>query len=136
MLSRLETIAVKHDLALGLMGDADRVATLAFAAIHFVPGTAYDERSVNALLVDWLGRGGAMLRTDHVELRRWLVDGGWLERDGFGRRYALAVGAPARAASVLGDASADALTAAVARVRAVDAQRRAERRARHVAAAP
>nr|MCU0969788.1 DUF2087 domain-containing protein [Rubrivivax sp.] len=30
----------------------------------------------------------AFLDTDHVELRRWLIDSGWWRRDGFGRAYA------------------------------------------------
>ena len=131
--SRLERIAVKSGLSLGLMGEADRAATLAFAAIHFVPGSGYDEKGVNAVLRDWLAEAGLMLRSDHVEIRRWLVDTGWLERDGFGRRYALAPTAPARAAALLGDRSAASWTASLRRTRADEQERRAERRQRHLA---
>jgi hypothetical protein len=37
-----------------------------------------------------------MLATDHVELRRWLVDFRVLARDGFGRVYRCTVGAARR----------------------------------------
>jgi len=134
--SRLERLAVKNGLSLGLMGEADRAAMLAFAAIHFLPGTGYDEKAVNAILRDWLGESGTMLRSDHVEIRRWLVDTGWLERDGFGRRYALAAGAPERAAALLGDRSAAGWTACLLRARADERERREARRQRHAAPAP
>ena len=131
--SRLERIAVKSGLSLGLMGEPDRAATLAFAAIHFLPGTGYDEKAVNAILRDWLDEAGTMLRGDHVEIRRWLVDTGWLERDGFGRRYALAASAPERAAALLGDRSAAGWTACLQHARAAERERREARRQRHAA---
>ena len=134
--SRLERIAVKSGLSLGLMGEADRAATLAFAAIHFVPGSGYDEKGVNAVLRDWLAEVGPMLRSDHVEIRRWLVDAGWLERDGFGRRYALAASAPERAAALLGDRSAAGWTACLQRARAAERERREARRQHHAAPGP
>jgi hypothetical protein len=34
-----------------------------------------------------LGGAAAWLDLDHVELRRWLVDAGWLLRDGYSREY-------------------------------------------------
>ena len=44
--TRLDKIVVKTGLALGLMNDADRETTLAFAAIHFAPGIGYAEKTV------------------------------------------------------------------------------------------
>jgi hypothetical protein len=43
-------------------------------AIEFEPGVRYDEREVNAIV-------GAF-HTDHASLRRYLVDEGFLDRDG------------------------------------------------------
>jgi hypothetical protein len=45
------------------------------------------EREVNEALKSRLAGAANFLDTDHVELRRWLVDAGWLARDGFGREY-------------------------------------------------
>jgi hypothetical protein len=46
-----------------------------------------NEPEVNQALKAALAGAARCLATDHVELRRWLVDAGWLERDGFGRQY-------------------------------------------------
>ena len=134
--ARLERLAVKSGLSLGLMGEADRAATLAFAAIHFLPGAGFDEKGVNAILRECLAEVGTMLRSDHVELRRWLVDAGWLERDGFGRRYALAATAPERATALLGDRSAAGWAACMQRARADERERRQARWLRHLAPGP
>jgi tRNA(adenine34) deaminase len=60
---------------------------LAAAALALDEGTDYTEAEVNERLKHWLANAGAMLDTDHVELRRWLVDMRLVERDGYGRRY-------------------------------------------------
>jgi tRNA(adenine34) deaminase len=39
------------------------------------------------VLKEFLGSAGAMLDTDHVELRRWLVDTGFVRRSDFGSDY-------------------------------------------------
>lgn len=132
--TRLDRLAVKSGVSLGLLSPADRDAVLAFAALHLPASADHDERGVDAVLRSFLASGGAMLRTDHVELRRWLVDARWLERDGFGRCYRLPADAPARAAALLGDVSADALDARVAAVRDAHAAERQARRARHAVA--
>ena len=82
---RLAARVVKDGVSLGLLGDADR--SLALAACALPTGRAHREADVNQLLGHWLEGAGAMLRTDHVELRRWLVDAGFVSRDGFGREY-------------------------------------------------
>ena len=69
----------------------DFVIVTAAAAVAFVRRRDYTEREVNAVLEDWLAGPGAMLATDHVELRRLLIDCRLLERDGFGRRYARSI---------------------------------------------
>ena len=60
---------------------------LASAALRFEDGRSRTEREVNNQLLDWLAHEGSMLVTDHVELRRVLVNVGLLARDGFGRLY-------------------------------------------------
>ena len=132
--SRLDRLAVKTGVSLGLLPAADRDAVLAWAAIHVPAASGLDERGVNAVLQAFLGGAGSMLRTDHVELRRWLVDTGWLERDGFGRAYRLAAAAPERASALLGDISAERLDARIAAARAAEATERRLRRERHCAA--
>lgn len=133
--SRLDRLAVKTGVSLGLLPPDERDAVLAWAAIHMPALDALDERSVNGVLQAFLREGGSMLRTDHVELRRWLVDGRWLDRDGFGRAYRLAAGAPERASVLLGDASAERLDARIASRQAAEAAERRLRRERHGATA-
>ena len=61
---------------------------LALAAVWAaLPAATASEPQVNASLKLALAGPACWLATDHVELRRWLVDSGWLVRDGFGRAY-------------------------------------------------
>jgi len=112
-------------------GRREEFATLlASAALSLAAGTVHSEREVNDILVRWLATAGAMLDTDHVELRRWLVDTGLLDRDGFGRRYVRRsnpVGPCAAMLEALADVDVPRL---VSEVRAEAAARREERRAR------
>ena len=128
-------LAVKHRVGLGpLMGSRGDEFAVALAAASLVvpPGTSLSEREVNERLVAWLAGPGAMLATDHVELRRWLVDLGLLERDGYGREYRRVAPPVAYAAAVAALAAIDA--GAVAEAARVELARdRAERRARHEA---
>jgi hypothetical protein len=110
---------LQHGLALGL------------AWSGLPGGDVLSEAQVNACLKAQLAGPLCWLDTDHVELRRRLVDAGWLARDGHGRAYervaaaALPAGAQAAAAAVAG------LDAArwVADLRAARAAQRAARRA-------
>ena len=91
-------LCVRNALSLGGLQSGrqqDFAVVLAGAALAFDDGTAYTEAEVNERLKAWLAGAGAMLGTDHVELRRWLVDARLLERDGYGRSYARAPGPPA-----------------------------------------
>ncbi len=78
---------VKTGVSLGGMAPLPQSALLALAALGFREGEAMDEASVNLRLRAQLAGLLQCLATDHVELRRWLVDSGWLQRDGYGRRY-------------------------------------------------
>jgi hypothetical protein len=87
MHDRLRTLILKSGLALGGLSHPDRVLALAVPARALARGVVAAEAQVNALLQSSLGAESSFLDTDHVELRRWLVDTGWWRRDAFGRRY-------------------------------------------------
>ncbi len=86
-LVKLSGMVVKTGVSLGQMHDAERRLALALPAWRLPEGQSLSEGVVNELLKTSLGTESAFLRTDHVELRRWLVDTGWWSRDGFGRAY-------------------------------------------------
>ena len=101
---RLAALVVKDGVSLGLLAEADRALVLALAAAAIEPGREHREADMNRILEAWLEGPGAMLRTDHVELRRWLVDAGFVSRDGFGRAYVRGEAEAARATALLGEA--------------------------------
>jgi tRNA(adenine34) deaminase len=83
-------LCVRDGIALGGLasGRQEEFRTvLAAAALAFDEGAHYSEAEVNDRLRAWLEGSGAMLVTDHVELRRTLVDARLLARDAFGRAY-------------------------------------------------
>ena len=134
-LTAFRRLAVKHGLLPGVLHSqrhADFVVVMAAAAQGLVPEREYTEAEVNERLKAFLTGAGAMLATDHVELRRWLVDCRLVERDGFGRRYVRAA-APASFADAV-EGLRDTDLAAIARdACTADAQARAERKARWTA---
>ena len=130
---RLAGLVVKSRVSIGLLDAADRDHVLALAGTPLDAGRAYREADVNTLLKRWLEGPGAMLGADHVELRRWLVDLGFVARDGFGREYRRSADEVARAESVLGAASREALEAAIENLRAERAAQRDARRRAHAA---
>lgn len=83
----LRRLVVKDGVGLGGLGSADRGLALALVWAT-LPPAPLNEPAVNEALKQALAGPACWLRTDHVELRRWLVDTGWLARDGFGRVYA------------------------------------------------
>jgi hypothetical protein len=127
---RLESLVLKSALHLGLLPEADRALVLALAACALEPGRPLREHEVNRRLTDWLADVGAMLRTDHVELRRWLVDTGYVARDDWGHAYVRGPAELEQARRVLGTTDAAALASAVRSVRvAAQSARIARRRA-------
>jgi hypothetical protein len=86
-LKPLAALVVKEGLSLGGLKEGERTLVLALAATVFEPGQPLTEPQVNLQLKQFLAEPGTFLDVDHVELRRWLVDAGWLQRDGFGRQY-------------------------------------------------
>lgn len=137
-------LCVRRGIALGGLASGrqeDFRTVLAAAALALDEGAAYDERAVNDRLRAWLAGAGAMIDVDHVELRRWLVDAGLVERDGFGRRYARASAPPdAYAAALRGLSGCDlalfAQEAREAEQRARDARRSAWQAQREAPPAP
>jgi len=85
-LTTLTRLVLKDRVGLGGLSLADRglALGLVWAALPLTPAT---EAQINQRLKQALSGPACWLDTDHVELRRWLVDTGWLQRDGFGRVY-------------------------------------------------
>lgn len=125
--------AVKRGVALGSLAGArgdEFAAVLAAATLAIPADRASSEREVNDALRAWLAGPGAMLATDHVELRRWLVDLHLVERDGYGREYRRAQPPAAYAGAIEAMSVADP-AAVAAQAREEVARDRAERRVRH-----
>jgi len=135
-LRALRPLVVKDHVSLGGLPAGE--LALALAAVHATlpAARAMSEREVNEALKSALAGAACWLGTDHVELRRWLVDAGWLARDGFGREYrALAHAALPAPQQALARALATVdVTRWVAAERAQQAQERAERKARWLGA--
>ena len=85
-LQPLAALFVKAGVSIGGLSHAQRrlVLGLVWAGLPAMP---MSERDVNEVLKAKLAGAANFLDTDHVELRRWLVDAGWLARDAFGREY-------------------------------------------------
>jgi hypothetical protein len=83
----LAALVVKERVGLGGLSAAYRSWALALVWSGLPAQAAVTERQVNDVLKAQLAGPAAFLDTDHVELRRWLVDTGWLARDGYGREY-------------------------------------------------
>ncbi len=129
-------LAVKERVGLGpLVGSRtdEFAAALAAASLALPADAAITEREVNERLVAWLAGPGAMLATDHVELRRWLVDLGLVERDGYGRAYRRAALPPPACAEAVAVLAAIDTAGVAADARLELARFRAERRVRHEA---
>jgi Uncharacterized protein conserved in bacteria (DUF2087) len=128
----LAALVIKQGVGLGTLTAAQRELALAIAACSLPVAAAegFSEAEVNQALKRCLQAEAAFLSTDHVELRRWLVDSGHWRRDGYGRRYERAPLAglpPERAGAVRALAGLD-VPAWVAAQRARDAERRDARR--------
>jgi hypothetical protein len=67
----------------------DRHILFLSAALELEPQRPYTERELNEELRRWTARFGDPVNLDHVTLRRFLVDEGYLRRDSAGARYEL-----------------------------------------------
>jgi tRNA(adenine34) deaminase len=89
-LRRLADLSRRQGLAVGtLLSSArgDLELLLASAALHIPADDGIGEREAAERLREFLGTTGAMLATDHAELRRWLVDLGFVTRSDRGSDY-------------------------------------------------
>jgi tRNA(adenine34) deaminase len=89
-LKRLTQLALRDGLHLGTLRQRDArdfELVLASAALFFPSGRLLTEREANERLKEFLSSAGAMLATDHVELRRWLADAGFIHRSDRGTDY-------------------------------------------------
>jgi hypothetical protein len=128
-LQSLEAMLTKQGVMLGGLTPEQRAAALAVVWAG-LPEQVLNEKQVNEALKQSLAGAAQFMQTDPVELRRWLVDVGWLHRDGFGREYRcqrfVDLPAPCRAAAeLLPHPDVDAWAKAV---RQRHARRREERR--------
>lgn len=121
----LAGLLVKVGVTLRGLSDAER--RLALASVWAgLPLEEMTEREVNEALKARLAGAARFLATDYVELRRWLVDGGWLRRDSAGYAYRrVDAGALPSAAAALAGMNIDELAA---RLRSAHAAQRAVRR--------
>jgi hypothetical protein len=128
----LAALVVKNGVALGGLTEPQRALALGFVWAG-LPRTELTEKGVNDALKVQLMGAVRCLDTDHVELRRWLCDTGWLHRDGYGRAYRrVAPAALPPACAAIGDALEAAFEngATAAWAEAHRAGREAARRAR------
>lgn len=85
-LKLLAQLVVKQGVGLGglPLPQQDTALVWVWAGL---PEGEFTEPGFNAVLKAQLRGPAAFLQTDHVELRRWLVDKQLVQRDGFGRAY-------------------------------------------------
>lgn len=87
-LPALTRLVVKDHVLFGGLPAAEQTWTLALARAAWPHAEPVTEPQANLALKAVLAGPLAFLDMDQVELRRWLVDLGWLQRDGYGRAYA------------------------------------------------
>jgi hypothetical protein len=76
--------------------DLDRHILFISAALELEPQRQYTERELNIELLKWTSRFGDQVNLDHVSLRRFLVDEGYVRRDTAGKAYELTTEWPYR----------------------------------------
>lgn len=89
-LDRLAQLALRHGVHLSTLQQkdgSDLELFFAGAALAFPPNISLSEPDANDILKRFLATAGVMVSTDHVELRRWMVDTGFLQRSDFGTDY-------------------------------------------------
>ena len=85
--TRCQRLVVKRGVGLGGLPLDELALALAWVHAGLPAAVVQTEPQINTLLKAQLQGPAACLDTDHVELRRWLVDAGWLQRDAYGRAY-------------------------------------------------
>jgi tRNA(adenine34) deaminase len=83
-------LAVRHGVHLSTLQQktgGDLELLFASASLAFPADKSLTEREANDILQRFLATAGVMVATDHVELRRWMVDLGYLRRSDYGTDY-------------------------------------------------
>jgi tRNA(adenine34) deaminase len=131
-LERLAQLAIRQGVHLSTLQQKDgRDLELIFAScwLGFPADRMLDERDANDVLKSFLDGAGVMLDTDHVELRRWLVDTGFIRRSDYGTDYRRG-SLPAWLADAASSMDAGQIASTVAAAReAHDTRREARRQA-------
>ena len=86
LMTEAALLVVKQGVGIGVLSEAARQLALGLVWAG-LPRQPMSEPQLNAALKALLADAMQCLDTDHVELRRWLVDAGWMRRDGYGREY-------------------------------------------------
>ena len=89
-LDRMAQLALRHGVHLSTLQQKegqDLELFFAAAALAFPPDVSLSEHDANEILKRFLATAGVMVSTDHVELRRWMVDTGFLQRSDYGTDY-------------------------------------------------
>lgn len=96
-MSQIETSQFKNRFVSLIMGGqgfpkkhVDRHILFLSVALGIEPQRQYTESELNDELRKWTARFGSPVNLDHVTLRRFLVDEGYLSRDSAGKSYELA----------------------------------------------
>lgn len=104
----------------------DRHILLKSVALVLGHGRAYTEAAMNRLLESWLAAAGPSVRLDHVSLRRYLIDQGYVLRDSAGDTYRVC---PSQTPDCLFEPAVDDVNP-LAAVRAARVEREERRRSR------
>lgn len=126
-----QALCVRDNVSLAVLQSARAEqfrAVLAGAAMLFEPGRTFRESEVSEALQAWLAGAGAMLASDHAELRRCLVDCRLMTRDGYGRAYARMLPPPSEYAWALQGLAGVDLGQVTAAAREGVAQARSQRK--------
>lgn len=89
-LERMSQLALRHGVHLSTLQQktgGDLELLFASAALAFPSDELLNEQDANQILKRFLASAGVMIATDHVELRRWMVDTGFLQRSDYGTDY-------------------------------------------------
>jgi tRNA(adenine34) deaminase len=134
-IERLAQLATREGLLLSTVRERDVrdfELVMASAALFLPPGQLLDERTANQYLKRFLETAGRMLDTDHVELRRWLADLGFVHRSDYGTDYRRGA-MPSWLAAAAERLDADRLAGAALGARETHQRERAARKAAWIA---
>lgn len=87
ILAILQRLLKKKDFTLKNLKHEEFQTCLALASLTVPSSQILSEKDVNEALKHWLNGAGSILWIDHVELRRTLIDYGFLHRNLAGNEY-------------------------------------------------